>query len=176
MQRVLLPQIVIVSPRQTDPEGVSIHDVGCLTTLAIKESCCDRREENCHRPISHAQFQASSLEHQMSPMHVVDRHEEPHIEGHLCCLVVTATRHDNQIRCISCSCVQQTPCSPVEGTTWPPEALHTHQPVFAIFGLFKDIVLDKSEEMRDQTGKYDVSKLVGANACVGEPCTSHLYQ
>jgi len=137
MKRVLLPQIVVVSPGQGHPHEVAVHDVSCLTAVTVKKPRGEEGQEQSHRSIGHAQFQSPHLEHQVAPVHVIERHQQPHVHADFGPRVPTASRHQHQIRRVTSSGVEDRPDESVRGSVRSPETLHAYQPVLPVGGLFQ---------------------------------------
>jgi len=176
MEWVFFPQVVVVRPGKKDPIAVTKHDVGGVTTVTVEKTSGNPSEEDRHCSVRQTQFQSADLEHEMSPVHVVDDHEEPKIETYLRSLVISSRRHKDQVSSITCSRVQQRPDGSVHRTMWPPKAFHTHQPIFAVRGLFQRVVLDEAEKMRHETRQHDVSELVRTDAAIGKSRATHDYE
>jgi len=173
MKRVLLPQVVVVTPRQKNPHTISIHHVGGLAAVAVEKSGREYSQKDGHRPICQTQLQTPDLEHEMSPVHVVDNHQKPQIQGNFRRLIVTPSRHHHQVRGVSGSAVKDRPNESVHRSIGYPKALHAHQPFFAVCGLVERIVFDESEKVRYKTGQDDVGKLIGTNAAISKARATH---
>jgi len=173
MKWVLLPQVVVVSPGQGHPHEVAVHEVSRLTAVTVEEPGGEKGQEQSHRPICHAQLQSPHLEHQMAPVHIIERHKQPHVHADFSARVPAARRHQHQICRVTSSSVEDRPDESVSGSMRSPETLHAYQPILPVRSLFQQIVFDETKKVGNQAGQNYVSKLVGANAAAGKTGATH---